>query len=250
MREVKEVAERCIDDLTGRRQQRYKELEANRALTPVKLAILGIEESVNTVGWGSFFTIQHKDYRKEIPITKLCSTNLVGLFEAEAKKAKYAQTKFIKSYNRLEISLQLGDIKAVKKERKRLAAMSLETFSSMDAYRKPILDYFNDIHRLFKLLYAFKNNIPIREAGDIQLNMLKLMQETRVIRFYDLKTPFYDFNDLRNLVAHNNIEAIITEKEWLAFASTIKSIDDSIKEVIRNYFAPLKKAQGILVDLY
>jgi len=230
--------------LTSQRIKRFKELEANNALTEVKLAILSIEEGISTLSWTDFFHTENaQGFNSPTPIHKLCSTNLVTLFEQQAKKTKYTKAKLDKMKEHYTTAIALGDEKTRHKLHKKLAPMSDELLSGMADLRKPILDYFNDLTLMFKLLYSFKNRIPLEDTVDIQMNMIKLMQETRVIRFYDLKTPFYDFNDLRNIVAHNSVTSYITEGDWLAFAQMIKSIDTSVKEVLVNYSAPLEKAQ-------
>jgi len=230
--------------LSPQRVKRFKELQANNALTDVKLAILSIEEGISTLSWTNFFSTEDKNgFNSLTPITKLCSTNLVTLFEQQAKKQKYAMIKINKMKIRHDEAIALGDNKTRHTLHKKLAALSEDLLEGMNPLRKPILDYFNDLTLMFKLIYSFKKGIPLEDTVDIQMNMIKLMQEVRVIRFYDLKTPFYDFNDLRNIVAHNSVTSYITEADYLAFAEMITSINNSVKEVLRNYSAPFEKAQ-------
>jgi hypothetical protein len=237
-----------LKELSTQRRKRFKELQANNALTDVKLAILSIEEGISTLSWTNFFSTENKNgFNSPTPITKLCSTNLVTLFEQQAKKQRYTMIKINKMKKRYNEALALGDNKTRHTLHKKLAALSEDLLEGMNPLRKPILDYFNDLTLMFKLLYSFKKGLPLEDTVDIQMSMIKLMQEVRVIRFYDLKTPFYDFNDLRNIVAHNSVTSYITEADYLAFAEMITSINTSVKEVLKNYSAPFEKAQKKLL---
>jgi len=233
--------------LSTRREKRKADLAQTNGLTPVKLAIINIEEGITTLSWDDFFTTEDaKGIKTPIPISKLCSTYLPTQFKKQAEKTKHVLEKYTKVKAKHEIAIVQKDIKTSNLLATKMAALEEELLSGMNPLRKPILDYFNDLTLLFKLLYSFKNRIPLEDTVDIQMNMIKLMQETRTIRFYDLKTPFYDFNDLRNIVAHNSVTSFITEADWLAFADMVASIDESVRDVVKRYSAPFEKAQKLL----